>query len=182
MFDEIVQRIAQETGGSRRPKCKPDSVRTIRDVTNVNLRLAQMSALGFKNVEIADALGLTPASVNMNKRSPVTKAMISHLQGNMVQESETVNKKIQNLLPKCVEIFEDLLNDEELHPSLKLKTASHVMSVGGYGPSKNLNVQTSQGLTDEQLDRVLERARQLNMTRLPDVVDVEEGEVVDDKS
>lgn len=136
-------------------------------VTEMNERhheIARLLLLGGSGKDIARQLNVTPQMVSMVKSSPPVQEHLALLGAERDKETVDLAQQIQDTLPKCIALLSEQIDDVSgsISPSLKSKNAFGLMSVGGYGPSKNLNVKAAYAvLSAEDIAEIKERGEGL---------------------
>jgi predicted transcriptional regulator len=138
--------------------------------------VARLISLGYKNTEIAEKLGCTPQSVSMIRNSPVVGEQVGILQGVRDKETVDINKRIRSLVPKCLDVVEECLEDEKVPVSVKAMNAFKLMAVAGHTPPKNHFVQSTHTLRVEDIEAIKERALQIARQE-GTVIDVEPDDI-----
>ena len=149
-----------------RKKIAP-SMRNTFTVAQMNERhheIARRLVLGQKVKEIAEDLGISTMTVRNVRNSPIVQEQISILRGARDSETRDIAKQIQELAPKCLQVLEEQLNDDEVSPHLKSKNAFGLLGIAGHAPIRNVNVKSVQAiLTGEDIERIRDKSIQAGM-------------------
>lgn len=132
-----------ERDPNNRRKLMPGVMRRSHSVKEMNERhheVARMVILGYKNVEIAKTLNITKEFVSQVKQSPPVQEQLALLAGARDAQTVDIAHQIQITLPKCVKFLSETIDDPEISDALKSRNAFGLLSTGGHGPAKNINV------------------------------------------
>jgi hypothetical protein len=114
---------------------------TLQEIQDSHREIARLLVMGVKSVDIADALGVTPAMVSYTKNSPVVKREIA---------------------PRALEVMEALM--DESNDAIKAKIAADLLDRAGHGAVKNINVHSlSAHLSKDDILEIKNRARQIGL-------------------
>lgn len=136
--------------------------------------IARLLLLGMKRKEVAKQVGITKEFVSVVKNSPVVKAHLDLLKTERDHEAIDIAKQINEALPRCVELLKEQMEDDsgKVSPSLKSKNAFGLLSAGGHGPSKKLDVRTAYAvLSPEDIASINARGSEIKK-ELDDIIDV----------
>ena len=97
--------------------------------------VARLHVLGFKNIEIAELLGITTATVVNNLNSSLVKQELARL--SLLRDNGAIDiaKDIKDLLPLALETMKDIMANGSKEGD-KLKSAIRVLDMGGHSPIK----------------------------------------------
>lgn len=136
----------------------------IREVHTYYHEIARRLVIGQKTAEIAKALNVHPNTVRNAKNSPVIQEQLRIMGGARDHEAKNVAKQIRELAPKCVEVLEGILNDEEVGNGLKVKTSLAILDRAGHSVPKNVNMRAVHAIvTKDDLSRIKERALEIGI-------------------
>jgi DNA-binding CsgD family transcriptional regulator len=122
-------------------------------------QVVRMIVLGMKNTEIAESLNITPMSVSQIRTSPLIRMQIRKLHAEADEQTVDVRKEINAYAPKCLEIIQDILEDENVSANVRLSGAFKCLGLGGIVEPKNINVRALHGVVDANtLSMIKERA------------------------
>lgn len=113
---------------------------TAKEMNERHHEVARMVVLGYKNVEIAKTLNITKEFVCQIRNAPPVQEQLAILAGARDAQTVDVARQIQVILPKCVEYLSKTIEDPEISDALKSRNAFGLLSTGGHGPAKNINV------------------------------------------
>jgi FixJ family two-component response regulator len=133
-------------------------------------------ALGQSNVEVAEALNVTPQTVSNIRNSPLAREKVQEFVKELDKEVVDISKRIQEFAPKALQVLEEIIEGryEEASLQLRARTAESYMSRAGFGPVHKAHI-VSQHLTREDIDRI--KVRALEAARLAGTIDVEYTQV-----
>lgn len=116
------------------------SVSTLRQRTFSRMeRIARLSQRGWKDVEIAAYLGVTPQTIGLDKKSPdyiaielrVTQGVITELDEELSQGEFLRNKLKKTLVPAALEALADAVLDKRVALKTRLEAASEILDREG---------------------------------------------------
>jgi len=130
--------------------------------------IINLAAKGYKNLDIADILGITPATVSNTLNSELGERKLSDIRFGRDEEAKKTSEKIRVLTNKALQTYHDIFDDESGESNLKDKKAvadTVVLELSGLrAPTKVHSVHASYTLTEEELEgfkkRGLEAARE----------------------
>lgn len=163
----------------RRP---PEERKTyeIKQLWQLNHEILNLAAKGFKQVEIADILNITPQTVSNTLNSELGQHKLSELRLERDEETKVIAEKIRILTNKALKIYHEIIDDESGESTLKDKrvVADTVMLElsGLRAPTKIQSATMNYNLSKEDIEefkrRAVQAARESGM-----IVDVEEEKV-----
>lgn len=123
--------------------------------------------------EVAEILGIAESTVSNIVTSALGRQTLDMLEGAADAETVDLMVKIRALAPIALSVQEEMLLDAGTPQRLKNDISNKVLDRAGYVPvNKNLNMNVNRGLTQEDIDSIKRRAKQLSG-------EVEEAECVD---
>lgn len=132
----------------------------IQDMWAIHKEINRLHLLGMKSVDIAAHLDISEAMVSYTINSPIAKREMAEMEAARDLDAVDVAKKIRDLAPRAVEVFEDVMSSEL--DSMRLKAAAGILDRAGFGP-----VQKFQGavavLTADDIREIKERARDIGL-------------------
>jgi hypothetical protein len=149
----------------------------VKQLWDSHAEMVRRIALGQNNIEIAEALGVTPQTVSNIKNSPLAKEKVEELQNSMDERVRDIHKRIQALQPEALDALEGVLRgqyDNDPHPVLKTKVATTLLAMGGNGPVQKVH-SLNEHVTREDIEKLKERAREA--AKMQGVLAVEYHEV-----
>jgi len=123
--------------------------------------MLRLAFLGWNHKDIADKLGVTPVTVNNTVNSTLGQRKLAMLDDARDADSIDVAEKVAELAPKAVEIYKEILEEEEASLSLKKKTADTILKdiLGHQAPKKVEGRFAHAHLGEEDINRIKERSR-----------------------
>lgn len=97
--------------------------------------VARLHVLGFRNIEIAELLGITTATVVNNLNSALVKQELARLALLRDNGAIDIAKDIKELLPLALDTMRDIMANGSKQGD-KLKSAIRVLDMGGHSPVK----------------------------------------------
>lgn len=74
--------------------------------------ICQMTAVGMNQVEIAEALGISPVTVSYTLRSPLVRHQVELLQAGRDEAAMNLLEQITDMAPKAVALLDVAMDDE----------------------------------------------------------------------
>lgn len=146
----------------RVPSGKKARTYRVTEMTDKHHEVARLLLLGLDNQEVAKETNITPEYVSTIRNSPVVKEQLTILRAARDRESVDVAIQIQEALPKCIEFLTETITGEGISAVLKSKNAFGLLSMGGFGPSKNISVKGVHAiLTSEDIAEIKSRGLSL---------------------
>ena len=118
--------------------------------------IARRIALGQENVEIANALRITPQNVSDVRNSPLMLSLIKLLQDSSDQKVADTTKRINSMLPKILDRFEGIIEDQMAKDTDVITLGKDLLDRGGYSPTRKI---LHGHLTAEDLREIKQRAK-----------------------
>lgn len=167
----------RQDGGNdlrRVPSGKKARTYRVTEMTDKHHEVARMLLLGLSNQEAAKEAGITSEYVSTIRHSPVVKEQLAILRAARDRESVDVAIQIQEALPKCIEFLTETITGADVSAMLKSKNAFGLLSLGGFGPSKNISVKGVHAiLTADDIAEIKDRGLSLGTE-----MGIIEGEVI----
>lgn len=95
--------------------------------------ILQYLALGLKNVEIAEKLGISAQSVCIVRNSQLGRAKLGELIGRTEDNVVDIKKRLEGLAPLATDTLEDLLTDPKVPSATRANIAKDILDRGGHG-------------------------------------------------
>jgi len=93
--------------------------------------------LGINDAEIAEATGLKLSQVDMIKGLQLFTQLDQLLKDNLADmQADSVQKRIDAMSGKALDLLEDLTTDEETRPATKARIAMNMLDRGGFSPKQ----------------------------------------------
>lgn len=152
-----------ERSSNDRRRLKPGVVRKVHNIKNMNERhheVARMVVLGYSNVDIATALNVGKEFICSIRNAPPVQEQVAVLTGARDASTVDVARQIQMLLPKCVSYLAGTIENAEISDHVRSRNAFGLLSTGGHGPVKNVNVKAVHAvLTAEDIKEIRDDAQ-----------------------
>jgi len=126
--------------------------------------IVNLAAQGFKNVEIAQILNVTPECISQTLNSELGMKKLSEIRQDRDQEAKKISEKIRVITDKCLTVYHEIFDDESGELGLKDKgnfASEFLKEMSGLrAPTKiqSHNIHTS--LTREELEEFKKRGQQ----------------------
>lgn len=118
-----------------------DKIDKPRRLKNHHFSIGYMSVAGAKPEEIAKEVGLRPDYIRQLLNKPEMIQLCEKIHWQMF--GKDVKKRLENILPKAIDVNEKLMMNELVKPSIRKDIASDFMDRSLGKPVQPLNVQTS---------------------------------------
>lgn len=96
--------------------------------------ILQMIALGLKNVDIAEKLGISPQSVSIVRNSQLGRAKLTELVGRTEENLVDLEKRFKMLGPLATDTLEDLMTDPKVPSATRANIAKDLLDRAGHKP------------------------------------------------
>lgn len=147
-----------ETDLRRVPDGNVSRTYRVSDMTDKHHEIARMLLLGMSDADVAKQAGISTGYVSTVRRSPVVMEQLTILRAARDRECVDVAIQIQEALPKCIEFLTETITGADVSAVLKSKNAFGLLSLGGFGPSKNISVKGVHAvLTAEDIAEIKDR-------------------------
>ena len=125
--------------------------------------IINLTARGFKEVEVAEILGITPACVSMTLNSELGQKKLSDIRFSRDEEAKKTSEKIRILTAKALQVYHEIFDNEIGEASLKdrKETADTVvLELSGLrAPTRIQTSSVSTILTADEIKAFKERGR-----------------------
>lgn len=132
----------------------------IEKMWSVHHEIARLALIGWKSVDIARHLSVTPEMVSYTLNSSVVKRQLDVMQGARDVDAVDISKKIAALQERAVDALDNLLDSEV--QSIKLRTAQDLLDRGGYGAVKKIEAVHAY-LSKDDIQDIKNRARDIGL-------------------
>jgi len=179
--NQVRTALAAREGGNSRGGHSPGRVvgahkqYQIKYIWDNHQEIMRRLAVGEKPKTIARDLGITRQTVTNVARSNITRDRIDELHAAMNGEVIDIGKRIQALAPLALRVNEELMMSDEVSPAVRSSIAEDILDRSGYSPPKRISIEQRFGLTEEALQQVRERAKELGK-KAGTVVEVEDAQ------
>lgn len=130
----------------------------IKQLWQRNHEILRMALIGIKGTEIARILNITPATVSSTLNSELGRKKLSGLRKKRDDEIVDVTVEVTKLLPKALEIYENVLDGQEITKLQKETADTLVMDIGGHrAPTKVQSESAHLYLTPSDIKEFKER-------------------------
>ena len=119
--------------------------------------VARLHILGFRNIEIAELLGITTATVVNNLNSTLVKQELARLSLLRDKGAIDIAKDIKDILPLAVNTVKDIMVNGSKEGD-RLKSAIRVLDMGGHSPVKRMLIANAVFGKDD-LEEIKRRAK-----------------------
>ena len=140
--------------------------------------VARLHVLGFKNIEIAELLGITTATVVNNLNSTLVKQELSRLALLRDNGAIDIAKDIKEMLPLALDTMRDIMANGSKEGD-KLKSAIRVLDMGGHSPVKRMLIANAV-FDKEDLKEIKRRAKKTAPIIDAESVDITEEDNIEE--
>jgi len=125
----------------------------LKELRTQHRNIIQMSFSGFKNQEIAEKTGMSPATISQILRSPLGKAYLNGLNDRAQENTIDVRKKLISLNKDALGTIERILNPKQKAPfNVQLTAAKDVLDRNGYKPSDKFEIDVFSHKSDDEIE------------------------------
>lgn len=115
--------------------------------------ILRLALLGYSNVQIAERLNCTPATVSTVRNSGLGRQQASLLKAEADHSAIETAKRMRELAPNAIETINQIMANEELPAAVRLNAAKDVLDRAGFAAPKQVQVNsTSLTLTGDDLE------------------------------
>lgn len=127
-------------------------------------RILRLNLLGYKEVDIARALGVSKLTVSTAINSNLGRYQTSILRAECDGSAVEAAKRIREIAPKAIRLIEEIIESEDAPTSVRLRAAQDALDRAGFGAVKKVDMRTTSiSLTPDDLENLkqtaLERAK-----------------------
>lgn len=157
------------------PSRKEDSsYYTLQKMNQMHHEIVRRLVVGQKDHVIADALGITKATVKYVKESPIVKQKLDIMMGARDASSVELQKQIQALAPLALHEMNKIMVDENAPHGVRANIGKDILDRAGFKPA-NININRDESYTEEKLKEIKERARASGI-----IYEAEDAEIVEE--
>lgn len=146
-FRDIDKRRLPE--GEQRPN-------DIKQLWQRSHEIINLAARGFKNLEIAEILNLSPSTISTTLNSELGERKLSEIRYGRDEEAKKVTEKIRVLTSKALQTYHEIFDDDSGECNMKDKKAvadTVVLELSGLrAPTKIHSLSASYQLSKEELE------------------------------
>ena len=145
--------------------------------------IINLAAQGFKNTDIAEILGITPATVSNTLNGELGQKKLSEIRQSRDEDARKNSEKIRILTAKAIQVYHEIFDNEDGQATLKDRKEvadTVVLELSGLrAPTKTQNFNVSTVLTPDEINSFKERglraAREAKLDNIIDVTDRDES-------
>ena len=131
----------------------------IKSIWDLHHEIMRLAVLGWKPVEIAKQLGVTPQTISNTLGSELVKRQMEVMRGARDSSTVDVLEEIKALAPAALETVENIMRDENSGARTRLSAAIDVLDRAGYAAPKVIEGRfLSAHLTVEEIEDIKRRA------------------------
>ena len=161
----------------------------IKNLWQRHHEIVNLAARGFKQVEIAEILNISPVTVSNCLNSELGGEKLAEIRGERDTETKKTVEKIRSLTSKAIQVFHEIFDDETGQATLKDKkdvANTVLMELSGLRvPTKIQSHHTSTTLTLDELEdfkkRGIAAARESGLLIETTAEEVEDSEILPNK-
>ena len=148
----------------------------VSEIWDLHHQIKRRIFLGQKNVDIARALGCTKEQVSSVRNSPVIREELQKMHESADAEVLDIRANIAKLAPAATQVLNDLLEDPDAPPNVRLAAARDVLDRDGHQAVQQVN-HLHGHFTATDLLEIKDRAKQIGVSQ--GLIDEPSGEVID---
>jgi DNA-binding CsgD family transcriptional regulator len=142
----------------------PEGERKTYDIKQLwqrNHEILQMTLLGWKPKEIAALLGIHVQTVSNTVNSELGKKKLSWMRQKRDEGAIDIAAEVNRLLPKCIEVYEGILDGDESISKMQKETADTLtMDIAGHrAPTRTQSEGVIAHLTKDDLEEFKKRGK-----------------------
>jgi hypothetical protein len=150
----------------------------------MHMEIIRLSVSGMRQCDIADELGITPATVNCTLNSPISQARIAELRAARDKEAVDFSARLKEGAGRAIELLDSVMDGElsgTASIALRSKVATEILDRAGYGKvSRNVNLNLDGKLNQDDIEKLTDNA--LNIAESKGMIVPGTCEQVDNKS
>jgi len=151
---------------------------TVNEMWEVHHEIARLLLLGYKGVNVAKQLGVSPQMVSNVRNSPVVQDKLAIMKGARDADTIDLSKEIRDSAPDALSLLKDIIRGDNegagANLPLRAKTAESMMDRAGYAAPQRKQVESIHyTLTKEEIQSIKEKAK--NSGDIVDAVVIETG-------
>lgn len=136
---------------------------TVGHMWDVHHEIARRIVIGQKNVEIAEALGVSAQMVSNVRNSPVVQEHISIMRGARDADTVDLAREIKEIAPEALTLLKDIIKGDDQGQGaplgLRARTAENMLARVGHGVPKVVKSENVHAfLTTEDIEDIKRRA------------------------
>ena len=136
----------------------------IKQLWNQNHEILRLSFLGWRNIEIAKRLNISPITVSNTINSTLGQKKLQNMREKRDSEVIGISEKIANLAEGAVKVYEEIIKDDEGRVSMSLKknTADTILKdiLGHQAPKKVEGKFAHAHLDSETIETIKQRHKE----------------------
>lgn len=124
--------------------------------------MARLHVLGLNNKEIAETLNVSHVTVGYAINYPAAQEVIKHLRDLRDHNTAEVTRRIQGMVPKVLDTFNEMLDEETTPASVKATLGKDLLDRAGFGAVKKVQTHNTELiLTAEDMKKIHARAAEI---------------------
>ena len=136
----------------------------IQRMTQRHHEVVRLAVLGHTQNDISSITGFTPSSVSLILNNRMVKDKLAFLRAQKDAASVDVMCAIRELAPKCVDILNEIMENEGSPAGVRLGAAKDLLDRAGYAAPKVIQSQSvTTHLTYDEIRQIKERALSYGM-------------------
>lgn len=133
----------------------------VKKVMNMHHEIVRLVVLGMKDVDIANVLGCTTATIRNVKKNPIVRDRIERLNGVRDYNAVDIGTRLREIAQDAVEVIADTILDENISLAVRAEKGFKVLDRVGHGPVHNVRGQIAHAmLTKDDIEEIKQRARE----------------------
>ena len=145
-------------------RCSGRNHWVVSEMWEKHREIARRLALGQKNVEIADALNVTPTMVSNVKNSPVVKEQVSILCGARDADTIDIAREIREIAPDALRLLKQIVRGEgpgtAASIALRARESNNMLARIGHGVPHRIQAESiNVHLTNKDIEEIKSRAK-----------------------
>lgn len=134
---------------------------SVSEAWEIHHEITRLLLLGFKNVEIAERLNISPQMVSNTRNSPIIQDKLALMRKARDIDIIDVSKSIKEFAPVALKLLKDVVSGEDegigASLALRVKTGESFLDRAGHGAINKVQAAVAY-LTKEDIDEMKEKA------------------------
>jgi len=126
-----------------------ESRHQLQRIQQLHQNIIRLHFLGHSNKEIAEALGVSPATITYTISSPIVQRELSTMNASLDDEALSIRKRIEELKPLAIDNLALILSSPDAPWTVKRSAAMDILGeLGGESVPKSLTINNNLTVSD----------------------------------
>lgn len=132
----------------------------IQNIWDIHHEIMRPALVGYKNVDIASTLGVTPEMVSYTLNSELVRRQMAVMRGARDADAVDAAQRIRDMVPRVLDRYNELLENPDLQDKVLLDLGKDILDRAGYAAQRAVKVDVTQHLSIEDINKIKEVARE----------------------